>query len=112
MHRAVDADLAGIGDGWAELPTPLVRAHRYRATWLAQDALASTDPFHVLAADPVVGSELADWTLVMIVAHRPSDARGFVLLSHKADPANHDLAAGEELLDHGCSALQALPTTS
>ena len=104
VRRAVDADLPTLSDSWAEMPTRLVRGHEYRARWLAQEALPTTDPFSLLAADPAVGDR-ADWTLVMMAAKRPSGERGFVLLSHQADPASGDLAAGEELLDHGCSGL-------
>ena len=102
VRRRVDADIDGVGDTWADLPTPLTRGHRYRARWLAQAALQTTDPFRLLAADRAVEGDLGAWTLVMVAARRPSGAPGFVLLSHRADLAELDLAAGEELLDHHC----------
>ena len=102
VRRIVHADLAGVGDSWADLPTPLMRGHRYRARWLAYDALQTTDPFRLLAQDPAVGDR-ADWTLVVVTAHRPSGERGFVFLDHRAERAIFHLATGEELLDHRCS---------
>lgn len=111
VRRVIDHHLAAVVESWAELPLPLVRGHRYRARWLPLDALITTNPFQLLAADPEALSDRSAWTLVMLAAQRPSGERGFVLLSHKADPGIRDLAAGEELLDHRCSALQvsALP---
>ena len=45
----------------------------------------------------------------MVASHRPWGELGFVLLSHRADYTTHDWAAGEELLDHHCTALAAPP---
>ena len=79
VRRAVHADLAGVGDRWVDLATPLVRGHRYRARWLPYDALSITDPILLLAADPAV-SDRVEWALVMTEARRPSGAGG----SHSA----------------------------
>ena len=110
VRRAVDASLPDVGDRWAELAAPLTHGHRYRARWLAEGELETTDPFQLLAADPVVGRDRGLWTLVMVAAQRPSGEQGFVLLSHRTDYATHDLAVGEELLDHHCTALPAPPS--
>lgn len=107
VRRAIDADLADVSETWADVSTPLFHGHRYRGRWMAKDALQSTDPFRLLFEDPEVGNDHSVWTLVMVAAERPSGGAGFVLLSHKADLASHDLAAGEELLDHRCGILRA-----
>ena len=109
VRRTIDASLASVSDRWAELAAPLIHGHRYRARWLARAALQTTDPFQLLAADPVVGPDRGLWTLVMVAAQRPSGEQGFVLLSHRTDFATHDLAVGEELLDHQCAVLHAPP---
>ena len=105
VRLAIDASLAEVSEAWSEPPMPLIGDHRYRARWLAQVDLQTVDPFKLLAADPAVGGDRSLWTMVMVAAHRPSGEQGFVLLSHHADYAAHDLAAGEELLDHRCAAL-------
>ena len=109
VRRTIDVSLAGVSDRWAELAVPLTHGHRYRARWLARAELQTADPFQLLAADPAVGGARGLWTLVMVAAHRPSGEQGFVLLSHRTDYATHDWAAGEELLDHHCTALHAPP---
>ena len=109
MRRALDASLPDVSDRWAELAVPLIHGPRYRARWLARDELQTTDPFQLFAADPAVGSDRGLWTLVMVAAQRPSGEPSFVLLSHRTDYATHDWAAGEELLDHHCTALYAPP---
>ena len=108
-RRAVDAAVGGVAERWGDLPTPLFRGRRYRARWLPADELPVRDPFRLLAEDPDVGGRLAEWTLVMVAAARPTGERGFVLLSHRADPADGDLGAGEELLDHRCAVLDRAP---
>ena len=100
VRRAVDAHIKDVGESWTELCVPLRKGHRYRARWLARDALQATDLFRLLAADPAVNPDRSAWTLVMVAAHRRLGDAGFVLLSHKAEPATGDFAAGEELLDH------------
>ena len=106
VRRAIDDHLVEVGERWAALPTVLTHRHRYRAMWLREDKLSTAEPFHLLAADPSTGGDLSAWTLVLAPASRPSGERGFVLLSHKADAAEDDLGAGEELLDHGCKGLR------
>ena len=111
VRRAIDDYLAEVGERWAALPTVLTHRHSYRAMWLPEDKLSTAEPFHLLAADLATGGDLAAWTLVLAPARRPSGERGFVLLSHKADAAEEDLGAGEELLDHGCKGLRvAVPS--
>ncbi|MCQ8241214.1 CDP-diacylglycerol diphosphatase [Rhizosaccharibacter radicis] len=103
----------GVGDGWRELPEPLV-GHRYRAMWIAPDALDSQDPFRLLAAslggDPATLSRrMARHTLALTGSPVPGRP-GFLLLDSTAGMGSFRLTpaidfgpgSAEELEDHSC----------
>lgn len=95
---AVKAASGGLGEDWTPLP---LLGHAYRARWLADDALATENPFKLLAAS--VGAEaMPDETLVVAGAVSADGKPGFVLLADRFDPATGDRASGEELQDHDC----------
>ena len=98
---ALHANVAAIGPAWAALPAPLA-SHPYRARWLAETELASSDPFKLLAAD-VGAAAMPQQTLVVAGAVSADGQPGFVLLADHADPATGDRAGGEELQDHDCA---------
>jgi CDP-diacylglycerol pyrophosphatase len=78
----------------------------YKARWIDGTDLGATDPFKLVAhTDPVARADMARETLVLIGASRADGRPGFVLLAARADPADPDDAAGEELLDHRCRVL-------
>jgi len=80
----------------------------YHARWIAGADLGARDPFKLLAhEDALARSDMGSETLALVGARRRDGAPGFVLLSHHADPARGDVAAGEELLDHRCAVLAA-----
>ena len=98
---ALRAEVAAIGPAWAKLPAPLA-GHPYRARWLADDALADTNPFKLLAAD--VGAAAMPQQTLMVAGATAADGQpGFVLLADQVDPATGDRAGGEELQDHDCA---------
>jgi CDP-diacylglycerol pyrophosphatase len=95
-----------IGPKWAPLDIALA-GHRYRAMLLPGDDLGARDPFKLLAdGDPTTRAEMAIETLVLAGAVMPDGSAGFILLSDRADPAMHDPAGGEMLLDHSCKVLR------
>ncbi len=98
---ALHADAAAIGPAWAPLPSPLA-GHPYRARWLAEADLASSNPFKLLAAD-VGAAAMPQQTLVVAGAVSADGQPGFVLLADHVDPATGDRAGGEELQDHECA---------
>ena len=98
---ALHANARAIGPAWASLPAPLA-GHVYRARWLAEAELASSDPFKLLAAD-VGAAAMPQQTLVVAGAVSADGQPGFVLLADHVDPATGDRAGGEELQDHDCA---------
>jgi len=99
-----------IGGRWSDLPVPLA-GRRYRAMRIMGEDLGSRDPFRLLAAgDPLAHADMGQQTLVVTGYRSARGKPGFLLLSHRADPAAGDRAHGEDLLDHRCTALpQATP---
>ena len=94
-----------IGARWSELPVALA-GRRYRAMRLMGDNLGPRDPFKLLAAgDPLARADMGLQTLVVTGYRSARGKPGFVLLSHRADPATGDRAHGEDLLDHRCEVL-------
>jgi CDP-diacylglycerol pyrophosphatase len=74
--------------------------HHYLARRLDSRDLHGVDPFKVLARDnPAARADMGNWTLVAVGAKQG----GFVLLAGHVDPATHDDASGDELLDHSCA---------
>jgi CDP-diacylglycerol pyrophosphatase len=98
---ALHAHEAAIGPAWAPLGVPL-QGHPYRARWLSEAGLASSNPFKLLAAD-VGAAAMGLQTLVVAGAVSASGRPGFVLLADHVDPATSDRAGGEELQDHSCA---------
>jgi CDP-diacylglycerol pyrophosphatase len=96
---ALHAQAGAIGTGWVPLP---LLGHHYRARWLPEAALATSNPFKLLAED-VGPAAMGDQTLVVAGAVSPDGAPGFVLLADRYDPASGDRAGGEELQDHDCA---------
>jgi CDP-diacylglycerol pyrophosphatase len=105
---ALHADAAAIGPTWAPLPEPL-GGHAYRARWLPDAQLATSNPFDLLAAD-VGAAAMPQQTLVVAGAVSPDGQPGFVLLADHVDPATQDRAGGEELQDHDCAVARRPPS--
>lgn len=97
---ALHAATGGLGMGWAPLPAPLL-GHSYRARWLPEAALATSNPFKLLAEDVGAGS-MGDQTLMVAGAVAADGSPGFVLLADRFDPGAGDHASSEELQDHDC----------
>lgn len=94
-----------IGGHWSDLPIPLA-GRRYRAMRVMGEDLGSRDPFKLLATgDPLARPDMGRQTLVVAGYRSARGTPGFLLLSHRADPATGDRAHGEDLLDHHCTAL-------
>jgi CDP-diacylglycerol pyrophosphatase len=54
----------------------------------------------------MAAAEMGIETLVVAGAVFEDGSSGFILLSDRADPATHDPAAGESLMDHSCQVLR------
>jgi CDP-diacylglycerol pyrophosphatase len=103
VQSALREESAAIGDYWAPLDVPL-SGHRYWARWVAGESLGANNPFRLLAEGlPGAAQDMGGRTLVVIGSSRPNGTAGFVLLEDQVDRENHDVATGEELLDHSCS---------
>ncbi len=102
VQQTLRNDAAAIGNTWA----PLVvgpYGHHYWAMWLPGDELGANNPFRLLAQGvPGAAADMGDRTLVVIGSSRANGAAGFVILEDQVDRAGHDIANGEELLDHAC----------
>lgn len=98
---ALHADAAAIGPTWAPLSKP-IDGHPYRARWLPESELATSNPFKLLEAD-VGTAAMPQQTLVMAGAVSRDGQPGFVLLADHFDPEAGDRAEGEELQDHDCA---------
>ncbi|MGO9008293.1 MAG: CDP-diacylglycerol diphosphatase [Beijerinckiaceae bacterium] len=100
--RAVLAEhMSEIGWTWAELSFDL-RGRRYFALRLEAAALATQDPFKLVASGLAASGDMARETLVVVGAKLAEDEMGFVLLADHADPEKGDFGHGEDLLDHAC----------
>jgi CDP-diacylglycerol pyrophosphatase len=104
VDKAVSATLKGLAlpqDGaWTRVT---LQGHAYRVRWLAEDSLASDNPFQLLAQGfPGARREMGAWTLALVGATGPSGEPGFDLLADRVDPAHGDRASSEELQDHAC----------
>lgn len=105
VREALRTHEAEIGPEWTALDVDLA-GRRYRAMRLEGADLGGRDPFRLLAeGDPAARADMAARTLVVIGAAFADGTPGFFLLSHRADLALGDGAAGEELLDHRCAVL-------
>jgi CDP-diacylglycerol pyrophosphatase len=98
-----------VGRHWSDLPIPLA-GRRYRAMRIMGEGLGTHDPFKLLATgDPLARADMGRQTLVVSGYRSARGKPGFLLLSHRANPAAGDRAHGEDLLDHHCKVL--LPPT-
>jgi CDP-diacylglycerol pyrophosphatase len=96
-----------IGRHWSDLAVDLA-GRRYSAMRLDGADLGERNPFKLLAeGEPAARADMGLETLVVIATGSDGKEPGFVLLSHRADLARGDRAAGEDLLDHGCAVLAA-----
>ena len=106
VRDALDTAMDRIGPKWAPLDVSLA-GHRYRAMRLTGEDLGDRDPFKLLASgDPTALAAMGLETLVVAGAVFSDGSPGFILLSDRADPSNHDPASGESLLDHTCQVLR------
>jgi len=105
VRRALAMASPKLGPHWRRLDLG-PRFDLYRARWMADGDLATTDPFKLLArTDAAARADMGRETLALIPTTRPDGVPGFVLLADRTDDA-HD-AAAEELLDHKCQVLQS-----
>lgn len=96
------ADIPRTGR-WADHSIAL-KGHPYRIRWLDAGALASTNPFKLLArAMPGARQAMGAWTIALVGATGADGAEGFYLLADRADPAAGDRGSAEELQDHACA---------
>ncbi len=102
VRAALAEHMSEIGRTWAELSFDL-RGRRYFALRLEAAALATQDPFKLMASGLAASSDMARETLVVIGARFAEDTMGFVLLADRADPDKGDFGHGEDLLDHACA---------
>jgi CDP-diacylglycerol pyrophosphatase len=106
VDKAVAAALRGLAvphdAAWAAHRVTL-QGHAYRVRWLGAEALASTNPFTLLAKSfPGAGGQMGAWTIAIVGAAGPGGEPGFWLLADRVDPAHGDRASAEELQDHAC----------
>ena len=93
---------ASIGNRWAPLDMSF-SPHHYQASWVPGERLGSNNPFRLLAEGfPSAAHDLGDRTLVVAGSSRANGVSGFVILEDQVNRESHDLAHGEELLDHAC----------
>lgn len=94
-----------IGAHWSDLQIPLA-GQRYRAMRVKGYELGLDDPFKLLAdGDPIARADMGRQTLVVAGYSFRHGKPGFVLLTRHADASTGDRAHGEDVLDHGCTAL-------
>ncbi len=111
LRRYLARHSAGLSPRWSPLGVAF-DGHRYLARRLdSRDLhgvdlfrvlrdLHGVDLFRVLARDQAAArADMGNWTLVAVGAKQG----GFVLLAGHVDPATHDDASGDELLDHSCA---------
>ena len=87
---------------WAPFPVKLA-GHTYMARRLDEAALATTNPFRLLADGvPGAAAGMAKQTLVLAGL---GAGQGLILLADHVTLLNADFAHGEELQDHSCAAV-------
>jgi CDP-diacylglycerol pyrophosphatase len=96
-----------IGSRWVPLS---FLGHPYEVIWVPGDRLGSTNPFRLLA-EKLHGEvkDMGDRTLVVVGSSRAGGTKGFVIFEGEVNREIHDLAHGEELLDHSCSIASDAP---
>ena len=94
-----------IGAVWRPLGVPVV-GHDVLVRRLDGPDFGDNDPFKLLARGvPGARADMGDETLAAVGAVFADGRKGFVLISHRANPAIGDLGSGEEILDHTCKVL-------
>jgi CDP-diacylglycerol pyrophosphatase len=102
VSAALLAHQTELGPDWRAFPVALA-GKRYVGRWLAEDDLASNDPFKLVAALPG-RKEMSLQTVALIGATSASGQPGFVLLDHEAMSEPEDTGHAEDLLDLTCQA--------
>jgi CDP-diacylglycerol pyrophosphatase len=102
LHEALREREASIGNRWAPLDVSFF-GHTYGAMWVPGERLGSNNPFRLLAEGfPGAAQDMGDRTLLVVGSARADGTAGFVILEDQVNRESHDLANGEELLDHSC----------
>jgi len=102
LHEVLKERGASIGNRWVPLDVSS-SGHHYEAMWVPGERLGSSNPFRLLAEGfPGAAQDMRDRTLVVVGSSRANGALGFVILEDQVNRESHDLAYGEELLDHAC----------
>jgi CDP-diacylglycerol pyrophosphatase len=105
VRATLASNLSRISRIWEPFPVPLA-GHSYRAIRIDHETLDGVDPFRVLVdGDPRAVNDIGMHTLVLIGESFSDGNDGFVLLDDRADLLAGDLASGEQLEDHSCSAV-------
>jgi CDP-diacylglycerol pyrophosphatase len=106
VWEALHKEERKIGNHWAPFQVSFF-GHRYEAMWVSGEDLGAHNPFRLLAEGlPDAARDMADRTLVVIGWTRTGGTEGFVLLADEVNKLDHDLANGEELLDHSCRIIE------
>jgi CDP-diacylglycerol pyrophosphatase len=105
VRAQLRAHLSAIGPRWASLPFHL-DGHPYRARRVDSASLQGVNPFVLLAQDAQQSTvhDMKRRTLAVVGVVFEDGSDGFILLTDTADVLHGDLAHGEELLDHACTA--------
>lgn len=98
VRNTIRANMDQIHDSWSLFPVALA-GHNYQAMRITPENLGNINLFRVLAK---TSPDMSRETLVVAGAIFPDGAKGFVLLSDRANPITGDRASGEELQDHEC----------
>ncbi|HTX50615.1 MAG TPA: CDP-diacylglycerol diphosphatase [Caulobacteraceae bacterium] len=104
--RELDAALGRLGPAWVDRVH--IRYRDYRALWIPEASLATTNLFRrAVEGDPAARRDMSRETLALLPETSPSGARGFVLLEDRASIGYEGHA--ENLLDHKCRFLTSNP---
>lgn len=113
LHLHVDCLDASVGAALAAAAVPMdgrwasvrLKGRDWRVRWLAEPALAATNPFKLIAQSfPGARRSMGAWTLALVGARGPDGADGFYLIADRAAPAAGDRGSAETLQDHACRA--------
>jgi CDP-diacylglycerol pyrophosphatase len=102
----LDGALGRIGPAWIDRVH--IRHRDYRALWIPEASLATTNLFlRAVEGDPASRRDMTRVTLALLPATSPTGELGFVLLEDQAGIGYEGHA--ENLLDHKCNALMPDP---
>jgi CDP-diacylglycerol pyrophosphatase len=105
VKRLVDDYAEHIHEKWTELPFEL-SGPRFMARRIESPDLQGVNVFQLLySTNEMAHRDMSRQTLVVLGVKFSPNRDGFVVLSQRADPANHAFGHGEDLLDHSCSIL-------